>query len=80
MTTTIWLLIIGALILLWFLWNRYGGIYTFAQNNPLAVSAAQSVARYGTDIAGLVNAYQSAESEDGSFTSRMGRFFGALPK
>jgi DNA-binding transcriptional regulator of glucitol operon len=80
MPSYVWLIIIAAILLVWWLWSRYGGTYSFISNNPQAIGAGQSVARYYTDIVGLVNAYQAQDAEGGSFFSRMGTFVGALPK
>jgi len=74
-----WILIIIGVILAWSVWAKYGPIYTALTNNPAAVHAGLAVNRYATDITGLVGAYESADSQDGSFMSRMGSFFGALP-
>ena len=49
------------------------------QNNPTAVHAGQSVARYATDVEGLIGAFETSSHSDGSFMSRLGAFFGALP-
>ena len=76
----VWLIIIAAILFIWWLWSQYGSLYMTIQNNPTAVAAGQSVARYSTDIAGLINAYQAYENTEGSFSSRLGSFFGALPK
>lgn len=80
MPTWGWIAIIGTIILLFWLWSRYGSTYSFIANNPAAVGAGQSVARYYTDIAGLVNAYQAQDAEGGTFFSRLGTFVAALPK
>jgi len=79
MPTYGWVLIIAGLLLLFWLWSKYGALYTTLTNNPGAVHAGLSVARYATDIQGLVGAFESADDSQGSFTSRLGTFFGALP-
>ena len=79
MDTWMWIAIIIALIAAWWLWNKYGAIYSAINNNPSAVHAGLSVSRYYTDIMGLVGAYESQDSTQGSFSSRLGSFFGALP-
>jgi hypothetical protein len=75
-----WLIIIALIILLWHFWNKYGAIYSAIQNNPTAIAAGQSIFRYAQDVQGLVGAYEAADQADGSFMSRMGAFFGALPR
>jgi ABC-type uncharacterized transport system permease subunit len=79
MAHIIWIIIIAVILLMFYLWTQYGALYSAVKNNPSAVHAGQSIARYATDIQSLVGAFQAAESEDGSFMSRMGAFFGALP-
>jgi len=79
MDTWIWVLIIGIILVAWFLWSTYGSTYMAIKNNPNAVHAGQAVARYATDIQGLIGAFQAANTDDGPFMSRMGTFFGALP-
>jgi hypothetical protein len=79
MPTYAWVLIVIGIILAWYVWNKYGAIYTAIKNNPNAVHAGLAVNRYATDITGLVGAYDAADSDKGSFTSRMGAFFGTLP-
>jgi hypothetical protein len=79
MDTWVWLLILAIILVAWWLWAQYGATYLAIKNNPNAVHAGQSVARYVTDIEGIVGAYQAANDVDGSFMSRMGAFFGALP-
>jgi ABC-type uncharacterized transport system permease subunit len=76
----VYLIIIAAILVIWYMWSQYGGLYQTLRDNPAAVGAGQSVARYYTDIMGLANAYQAADSTEGNFMSRMGAFFGALPK
>jgi hypothetical protein len=80
MPTYVWLIIFAALVLVWWLWSKYGGIYTAINNNPTAVGAGLAINHYATDIVGLVNAYQAQDQDGGSFFSRMGAFVGALPK
>jgi hypothetical protein len=80
MPTAGWIAIIVGILLLWYFWNEYGALYRAARDNPAAVGAGQSVARYAEDVQGLINAFQSASDEDGSFMSRLGAFFGQLPK
>lgn len=79
MPTYGWILIILGIVLAWFLWNKYGGIYKAINANPAAVHAGLSVNRYVTDIEGLLGAFEGANDQGGSFTSRLGAFFGALP-
>lgn len=79
MDTLTWVIIIVALMIAWWAWNKYGAIYAAINNNPQAVHAGLAVNRYYTDIMGLVGAYESADSTEGSFSSRMGAFFGTLP-
>ena len=76
MGTTTWLLIIAGIIVLWFLWSKYGALIGLASSNPTAVHAAQSASRYLTDITGLIGAYDSASNTDGNFMSRLGAFIG----
>jgi hypothetical protein len=80
MPSTMWLLIIGIILLIWWLWSQYGVLYSTIRDNPTAVAAGQSVARYATDVQGLINAYEAAQDEQGSFMSRLGAFVGALPR
>jgi hypothetical protein len=80
MPTWAWLLIVALLLFIWYLWSQYGEMYAAIKGNPGAVGAGQSVARYVTDITGLINAFESASDENGGFMSRLGAFFGALPK
>jgi hypothetical protein len=80
MSTWVWLVIIVAILFIWWLWSRFGSTYSFLANNPDVVNAGQAVGRYYTDIAGLVNAFQAASDNQGNFTSRLGTFFGTLPK
>jgi len=75
MDTWVWIVIIGIILLLWYFWTKYGTIIS----NPEAAKAASSVARYATDIEGLIGGFESASNTQGSFMSRMGAFFGALP-
>jgi len=79
MDTLTWVIIILAILIAWWAWSKYGAIYTAINNNPGAVHAGQALSRYYTDITGLVGAYDSANSTDGTFSSRMGAFFGTLP-
>ena len=79
MPTYAWVLIVIGIILAFWAWSKYGGIYTAITNNPQLVKAGLSVNKYATDISGLVGAFESANTEDGSFSSRMGSFFGSLP-
>ena len=79
MPTSTWVIIVAVLLIAWWLWSKYGALYLAAKNNPNAVHAGQSIARYATDITGLIGAYESADSTQGSFMSRLGAFFGALP-
>jgi len=74
-----WLVVIGVILILIYLWSKYGALYMLAQNNPGAVHAGQSIARYATDIEGLIGAYDAQNNTNGSFMSRLGSFFGALP-
>jgi hypothetical protein len=76
----IWLAIIAAILLAWWLWSQYGQLYRVYSDNPLVVGAAQSAARYTTDITGLINAYEAAQQDNGTFTSRLATFIGVLPK
>jgi ABC-type glucose/galactose transport system permease subunit len=79
MSNFVWLAIIIAIILAWYLWNKYGALYMLAKNNPEAVHLGQSVARYATDIEGLIGAADSANNVNGGFMSRLGAFTQALP-
>jgi len=79
MPTYAWVLIVIGIIAAWWLWTKYGALYLAVKNNPQLVHAAQAVDRYSTDITGLVGAFDSANSDKGSFTSRLGSFFGTLP-
>jgi DNA-binding transcriptional regulator of glucitol operon len=78
-TTWILIIVIIGLIAAWWFWSKYGAIYSALSNNPGAVHAGQAVSRYYTDIMGLVGAYEAQDSTQGSFSSRLGSFFGALP-
>ena len=79
MDTWVWVTIIVALLLAVYLWNKYGAIYTAITNNPEAVHAGLAINRYATDIEGLVGAADAANDTQGSFMSRLGAFFGAMP-
>jgi DNA-binding transcriptional regulator of glucitol operon len=79
MDTLTWVIIIVALMIAWWAWSKYGAIYTAINNNPGAIKAGMSINRYATDIMGLIGAYDAQDSTDGSFSSRMGAFFGTLP-
>ena len=80
MPTIAWLAIIGGILLMWWLWTKYGTLYTTIRENPVAVDVGQSAYRYYQDIVGLLHAYDTADKEDGNFMSRLGAFVGALPK
>jgi hypothetical protein len=80
MPTYGWLLIILAIIAIWWLWSNYGPAYMAYQNNPTAVAAGLSVNRYATDVAGLIDAAETFNDSEGTFMSRLGAFFGRLPK
>jgi hypothetical protein len=79
MPTYLWLVIIGLILVIWWIWSQYGALYTAVQDNPAAIKAGQSISRYATDIQGLIGAYQSANDTEGNFMSRLGAFVGALP-
>jgi ABC-type glucose/galactose transport system permease subunit len=79
MPTYTWLIIIAAVLLLFWLWSKYGPIIKAINAHPEAVHAGLAVDRYATDVQGLVGAYQAFEHNDGPFMSRLGAFFGTLP-
>ncbi len=78
-STWIFLIVIAVLLAAWYFWSKYGAMYSAIQAHPDAVKAGMSVARYATDIEGLVGAYETADNTEGGFMSRLGAFFGALP-
>ncbi len=80
MPSYFWLIIIAVILLIWYMWSQYGAVYQAMRDNPNAIAAGQSVARYYTDIQGLVGAYEAYDNAEGSFMSRMGAFVGALPR
>lgn len=80
MPTSTWLIIIAILLAIWWLWSTYGPAYLAYQNNPTAVAAGLAVNRYYTDVEGLVGAAETFNSSEGTFMSRLGAFFGRLPK
>ena len=79
MPTYGWLIIIVAILLAWWLWSQYSGMYLAVTGNPKAIHAGLAIDRYYTDITGLIGAYQAASDTDGPFMSRLGAFFGRLP-
>jgi hypothetical protein len=79
MSTALWIIIIAAILLLWFIWTKYGSLINFVTGNPTAVHAAESASRYLTDITGLIGAYDTASNTQGNFMSRLGAFIGVLP-
>jgi hypothetical protein len=79
MDTLTWVIIIAVLLIAFWAWSKYGAIYSAISNNPSAVHAGLAINRYATDIQGLIGAFDSQDSTQGSFTSRLGSFFGALP-
>jgi DNA-binding transcriptional regulator of glucitol operon len=79
MPTYVWLIIVGVVLLIWWLWSKYGSTYMALSGNGDLLHGIGSVERYVTDIEGLIGAFDSASDSQGSFMSRLGAFFGKLP-